>query len=206
MVVLDNTHLAIEPRPPDEPKLFLLCTIILILALFSTLFEQIKQTNVHEVSKRISHLVNAMNQTNSRYVLVGPMLTRSGGSAAVASSDGDRRSRGSNRTDSVVVMPTIVELQRLMTDVDEDVEELESNSQRDSGDSDIRKASIMESDTESLQRAGVWEDRPRTLVDSDDDALGSSRVSRVSKTEMLIREYRGEDISSESDISDGEYT
>ena len=35
--------------------------IILILVLFSTFFEQLKQTNVKRVSKRVSHVVNIMN-------------------------------------------------------------------------------------------------------------------------------------------------
>ena len=50
--------------------------IILILTLFSTLFEQLKQNNVQEVSKRISHLVNSMNQANSEYIIIGPIFSR----------------------------------------------------------------------------------------------------------------------------------
>ena len=37
--------------------------IVLILALFSTLFELLKQTNVRRVSKRVSHIVNIIHQT-----------------------------------------------------------------------------------------------------------------------------------------------
>jgi hypothetical protein len=50
--------------------------IILILTLFSTLFEQIKQNNVSTVSKRISHLVNSINQAQSEYIVIGPIISR----------------------------------------------------------------------------------------------------------------------------------
>ena len=57
-------------------RLVFMINIILILTLFSTLFEQLKQNNVQTVSKRISHLVNSINQANSEYIIVGPVFSR----------------------------------------------------------------------------------------------------------------------------------
>ena len=70
-----------EPHTPASCveillRLAFMINIILILTLFSTLFEQLKQNNVQTVSKRISHLVNSMNQANSEYIIIGPVFSR----------------------------------------------------------------------------------------------------------------------------------
>ena len=70
-----------EPHTPGSCveillRLAFMINIILILTLFSTLFEQLKQNNVQTVSKRISHLVNSMNQANSEYIIIGPVFSR----------------------------------------------------------------------------------------------------------------------------------
>ncbi|KAL5253413.1 hypothetical protein ACHWQZ_G013259 [Mnemiopsis leidyi] len=63
-----NIYHDLEPNTFLEHMLQLLfmINIILILALFSTMFELIQKTNVRRVSKRVSHIVNIIHQTQAK--------------------------------------------------------------------------------------------------------------------------------------------
>ncbi|XP_063681859.1 two pore potassium channel protein sup-9-like [Bolinopsis microptera] len=64
MVILDDFNDGESITVLEHMLQFLfMINIVLILALFSTLFELLKQTNVRRVSKRVSHIVNIIHQT-----------------------------------------------------------------------------------------------------------------------------------------------
>lgn len=127
MVILDDFNKYLNDNLNFEQNIFLenffqflfMMAIILILALFSTLFEIIKQTNVRRVSKRVSHIVNIIHQTHTQGM--NPILGV-GRQSAVGS--------------IVDVMPTIIENKNESTDEESDCYFLEEEDEPDNNDYD----------------------------------------------------------------------
>ena len=95
-----NMYHDLEPNTFLEHMLQLLfmINIILILALFSTMFELMQKTNVRRVSKRVSHIVNIIHQTQAKdNARLNPILGLGKESVAAGS--------------VIEVLPTIMEME-----------------------------------------------------------------------------------------------